>query len=125
MESEQKTIVIVEDEQDAADLFEEMLRVNGFRTVKTHDSDAAMKLILEEKPAAVILDIMMPIISGLEILQYMRKQAILKDTPVIVVSANSLPVDIKAALDAGATLYLTKPVGYKDLKSAIEQVLKV
>jgi DNA-binding response OmpR family regulator len=119
----QKTIIIVEDEQDAADMFAEMIRVIGYRVLKASVSQTAMKMIAREKPAAVILDIMMPDISGLEVLHFIRREPNIEKTPVIVVSAKSMPTDIKNGLDAGASVYLTKPVGYLDLKEAVEKVL--
>jgi DNA-binding response OmpR family regulator len=119
----QKTIIVVEDEQDAAEMFAEMMRVSGYRVLKASGSGIAIKMIDKEKPAAVILDIMMPDVSGLEVLQYMRHNAKLAKIPVVVVSAKSLPTDIKTGLDAGASFYLTKPVGYLDLKDAVEKAL--
>ena len=118
----QKTIIVVEDEQDAADMSAEMKRVNGFRVLKAAGSKLAMSMIDEEKPAAVILDIMMPDISGLEVLRHIHRKPGLAKIPVIVVSAKSLPADIKTGLEAGASIYLTKPVGYLDLKKAVEKV---
>ena len=61
--------------------------------------------------------------SGLEVLRYMRDNPKLVKIPVIVVSAKGLPIDIKVGLEAGASVYMTKPVGYLDLKQAIEKVL--
>jgi DNA-binding response OmpR family regulator len=68
----QKSIIVVEDDQDAAEMFGEMMRLSGFRVLKASGSGAAMTMIDEEQPAAIILDIMMPDISGLEVLRYMR-----------------------------------------------------
>ena len=124
MSDEQKTVIVVEDEPDAAELFAEMMRVSGFRVLKTYSSTPAISLIAQEQPDVVILDIMMPDISGLEVLRFMRREEELMDTPVIVVSAKSMPSDIREGLEAGATLYLTKPVGYLDLKKAVEQVMQ-
>jgi len=124
MTDEQKTVIVVEDEPDAAELFAEMMRVSGFRVLKTFSSTPAISLIADEQPDVVILDIMMPDISGLEVLRFMRREEKLVDIPVIVVSAKSLPSDIRIGLEAGATLYLTKPVGYLDLKKAVEQVMR-
>jgi len=68
--------------------------------------------------------VMMPDVSGLEVLRFMRREPELAEIPVIVVSAKSLPSDIKTGLDAGASLYLTKPVGFLDLKEAVDRVLQ-
>jgi len=119
----QKTVMIIEDEADAAEMFAEMMRVNGFRVLKMYSSTPAIPMITTEKPDVVILDIMMPDISGLEVLRYMRREPDLSNIPVIVVSAKSMPGDIKNGLDAGASLYLTKPVGFLDLKEAVDKVL--
>ncbi len=121
--TEQKTVLIVEDEPDAAELFAEMMRVNGFRVLKTYSSAPAMNMLASERPDVVLLDLMMPDISGLEVLRYMRREPELKDIPVIVVSAKSMPADIRVGMEAGASAYLTKPVGYLDLKNAVESLL--
>jgi CheY-like chemotaxis protein len=122
METKQKTVLIVEDEVEAAELFAEMMRVNGFRVLKTYGSAIAIDTVATEFPDIVILDIMMPDISGLEVLRFIRREPRLKDTPVIVVSAKSMPADIKVGMEAGASLYLTKPVGYQELKQAVEHL---
>jgi DNA-binding response OmpR family regulator len=123
MKSAQKTVMIIEDEADAAELFAEMMRVNGYRVVKMFSSAPAIPMLIQEKPDVVILDIMMPDISGLEVLRYMRREPELSSIPVIIVSAKSMPGDIKTGLEAGASKYLTKPVGFQDLKQAVESVL--
>ena len=124
MTEEQKTVIVVEDEPDAAELFAEMMRVSGFRVLKTYSSTPAISMIAHEQPDVVILDIMMPDISGLEVLRFMRREQQLMHIPVIVVSARSMPSDIQEGLEAGATIYLTKPVGYLDLKKAVEDVMQ-
>ncbi|HTX91484.1 MAG TPA: response regulator [Anaerolineales bacterium] len=122
--SEEKTIVIVEDEQDTAEMFAEMMRVSGYRVCQASGSQAAMRLIDKEQPAAVILDIMMPDISGLEVLHFMQGRPKLARIPVVVVSAKSTQKDIRATLEAGAVDYLAKPVGFQDLRQAVERALK-
>ncbi len=123
MTSTQKTVMIIEDETDAAELFAEMMRVNGFRVIKMFSSAPAIPIIVQEKPDLILLDIMMPDISGLEVLRYMRREPELAHIPVIVVSAKSMPSDIKNGIEAGASMYLTKPVGFQDLKQAVEKVI--
>ncbi len=121
----QKTVLVVEDEADAAELFAEMMRVSGFRVIKTFSSTPAINMVREEKPDLVILDVMMPDVSGLEVLRYMRREPDLQSIPVIVVSAKSMPADVKTGLEAGASIYLTKPVGFNDLKGAVEQAMQM
>ena len=115
--------MIIEDEADAAELFSEMMRVNGFRVIKMFSSAPAIPIIAQEKPDVILLDVMMPDISGLEVLRYIRREPELAGIPVIILSAKSMPGDIKTGIEAGASLYLTKPVGFQDLKQAVEQVL--
>jgi CheY-like chemotaxis protein len=117
-----KTVVIIEDEPDAAEMLGEMMRVNGFRVVKSYSSGPAISMISHEMPDVVILDIMMPDISGLDILRLMQQEPKLAGIPVVVVSAKSMPSDIQIGLDAGASAYLTKPVGFLDLKDTIHKV---
>jgi DNA-binding response OmpR family regulator len=123
MISAQRTVMVIEDEPDAAEMFAEMMRVSGFRVLKMFSSTPAIPIIAQEKPDLIILDVMMPDVSGLEVLRYMRREPELAKIPVIVVSAKSMPSDIKTGLDAGASMYLTKPVGFLDLKQAVETVL--
>lgn len=120
-----KTVMIIEDEPDAAELFAEMIRLNGYRVIKTYTSTPAMTLIAQERPDLILLDIMMPDVSGLEVLRYMRGTAELASIPVVVVSAKATPADIRMGLEAGASVYLTKPVSYLDLKNAVDGLLRV
>jgi DNA-binding response OmpR family regulator len=123
MTSPEKTVLIIEDEADAAELFAEMMRVSGFRVLKTSSSTPALSLIATEKPDIIILDIMMPEVSGLDILRQMRQDSTLAAIPVVVVSAKSMPADIRTGMEAGASTYLTKPVGFLELKEAVERAL--
>jgi CheY-like chemotaxis protein len=123
MTENQKTVLIIEDEEDAAELFAEMMRVSGFQVFKTSSSRPAIELMTANKPDVVILDIMMPEISGMDILRRMRNDPELSRIPVVVVSAKSMPTDIKNGMEAGAFVYLTKPVGFLELKDAVERAV--
>lgn len=125
MNPKQKTVMIIEDEADAAELFSEMMRINGFRVIKMFSSAPAIPIIAQEKPDVILLDVMMPDISGLEVLRYIRREPDLSSIPVIILSAKSMPGDIKTGIEAGASMYLTKPVGFQDLKQAVEKVLNI
>jgi DNA-binding response OmpR family regulator len=123
-ENHRKTVMIIEDEPDAAEMFAEMMRVSGFDVIKMYSSIPDIPVLQQQNPDLVILDIMMPDVSGLEVLRFMRREPALQNTPVIVVSAKSMPSDIKTGLEAGASLYLTKPIGFLELKQAVEQALQ-
>jgi len=118
-----RTVVVIEDEPDAAELFAEMMRVSGFQTVTSYSSAPAIDLIASHKPDVVIMDVMMPDISGLDLLKSMRGKPELAGIPVILVSALAFPADIKTGLDAGASAYLTKPVDFIDLARTVEKVI--
>lgn len=119
----QKTVIIVDDEPDTAEMIAEMIRLSGYQAIKSFGGTPAISMIIRQDPDAVILDIMMPDLSGLEVLRIMRKDPRMIHIPVIVVSAKSRPEDIQEGMDAGAVAYLTKPVTYKDLKSAVQKVV--
>jgi CheY-like chemotaxis protein len=123
MTDEQKTILVVEDEEETAELLSEMLKVSGFQVVSTAQSQKAIEMIKEKPPNGIVLDIMLPDVSGLVVLQFVRQNPDSSQIPVIVVSAKALPSDIKTGMEAGATAYLTKPVSYFDLKRAIDRAL--
>lgn len=125
MSNPQKTVMIIEDEPDAAELFAEMMRLNGYRVLKTYSGTPALTVISQEKPNVIILDIMMPEVSGLEVLRHIRQTPELAAIPVVIVSAKATASDISAGLEAGASIYLTKPVSYMDLKNAVDGLVHI
>ncbi len=125
MGSDRRKIVIIEDEPDTAEMYAEMMRISGYEVVKFFGGSSAVAQIAELKPSAVVLDLMMPDISGLEVLQYMKAEPSLSDIPVIIVSGKTLPTDIDEGLKAGASVYLTKPVSFSDFKKAIDDAVTI
>jgi len=124
MTSAPKKIIIVEDQPDVADLLEEMLSLDEYQMKKIHSSTGALGVIRAEKPDVVLLDIMMPDVSGLEVLRFMRREPNLQKTPVVIVSAKTLPADIRKGFEEGATAYLTKPVDVDTLRKTVAQVIR-
>jgi len=113
-------IVIIEDEPDTAEMYAEMMRISGYEVVKYYGGLSAVAHLGDQDPDAVILDLMMPDLSGLEVLNYIKEKPDLSDLPVIIVSAKTMPEDVEKGLKAGAVAYLTKPVSFADLKVAID-----
>ena len=124
MTSDAKKVIIVEDEPAVADLLEEMLSVDGYQVLKIHSSTSALAEIRAGKPDVVLLDIMMPDVSGLEVVRFMRREPDMQRVPVVIVSAKTLPEDIRTGLEAGATAYLTKPVDMGGLRRTVAQVIR-
>lgn len=117
-------ILVIEDEPATAELFAEILRLGGYRVRKAHGSAAAITLINTNRPLAVLLDIMMPDVSGLEVLRYIRRDPALENVPVIVVSGKSAPEEIQSSLDAGAFVHLVKPIGAQELKNTFDRAIR-
>jgi DNA-binding response OmpR family regulator len=123
MQSGLRNIIIIEDEPDTAEMYAEMMRICGYQVKIFFGGKSALADIAEQRPAAVVLDIMMPDYSGLDVLNYLKSDRSLSEIPVIIVSAKTLPDEIQEGLSAGANAYLTKPVAFTDLKNAIDAVV--
>ena len=115
-----KTILICEDDQNLRQLVRVILG-EGYRFVEADTGHEALELALEIRPDLVILDLMLPGASGLEVLRSLRKDLPGGDTPVIVMSAWG-HAD-QAALEAGADRFLPKPFEPDDLTAMVEEVL--
>ena len=125
MDTDLRKIVIIEDEPDTAEMYAEMMRICGYQVDIFFGGKTAVNKIAEQKPAAVVLDIMMPDFSGLDVLNVMKADRNLSEIPVVIVSAKTLPAEIQQGINAGADEYLTKPVAFTDLKQAIENVVSI
>lgn len=117
-------VIIVEDEPDTADMFAEILRIQGYRVKKAYGGTAGIDLITRETPDAVVLDLMMPDVSGLEVFRFMRRDPGLENVPVVVVSGRPMPEEMLDAQWKHTTLYLMKPIGVSELTDAIKHVLE-
>lgn len=115
-----KCAVIVDDEIDAVEMFAEMMRLAGYQAHPSCSARAAIEMITEKKPQVVLLDLMMPDLSGIDVLKYIRRDPRIKDTPVVMISACTIPDEIQLAIDEGANAFLPKPVSYSDLKNTVE-----
>jgi two-component system, OmpR family, alkaline phosphatase synthesis response regulator PhoP len=118
------TILIVDDERDILDLIEYNLKKEGFVVVTAEDGEEGIERARQIKPDLVLLDIMMPKMDGLEVIDMMRQDANLKDIPVIFLTARSDEKTEVKGLDRGADDFLTKPISTTKLVSRIKAVLR-
>lgn len=108
--TEEPLAVIVEDVPELRALYSSALRQAGFRVTVFDDGDRVVEAALRLRPAVICLDIVMPSVCGLDVLDQLRSTPATADIPVIVASARTSPQDRANAELAGATQYLTKPV---------------
>jgi len=118
-----KTVLIVDDEMSNTQLFGMMLELEGYRPVAAVDARTALEALRGERPDVMIVDVMLPGISGLELCQLVRAELGMADLPIVVVSAKSQLADVQAGLKAGANFYLTKPVTKIELLSTVRQAM--
>ena len=124
MSAKEKTILIVDDELEISELFSEMLTLSGFRVQSSHHYNQAIDSINSSPPDGIVLDVMMPEKSGLEVLHFVRTHPDYRDIPVIIVSSKGFPEDVEAYENAGANQYLRKPVSFPDFTQAVQQALQ-
>lgn len=120
----EKLILIVEDERDLADLLEYNLRGNGYRTVMAHTGPDAMAKARALGPDLILLDLMIPEISGTEVARQVRADKAISHTPIIMLTAKADEVDQIVGLTVGADDYVTKPFSMKVLLARVEAVFR-
>ena len=118
---ERPLIMTVDDDRELLKLLERLLELEGYRVTGISDSSEAVTLINERKPDLVILDIMMPGLSGYQVVEMVRQYS---DVPIIMLTARCEVTSLKQALAAGADDYLTKPFRTSELVSRIGAKLR-
>jgi two-component system alkaline phosphatase synthesis response regulator PhoP len=117
-------IVLIEDEADIVDLLKLQSDIEGYKMVAESDGLNGYQTIEKERPDIVVLDLMLPGLSGLEVCRKMKSHPDLKTIPVIMISAKSEEVDVVVGLELGADDYVTKPFSPKILFSRVKAVLR-
>ena len=116
-----ETILVVEDESSIADFLTMSLSREGYRVLWARDGHEAVRTFQAEAPDAVLLDLFLPGLDGLEVLRRIRR---LNSTPVLVVSVKDDEVDKVSALELGADDYITKPFSARELIARIRANLR-
>ena len=118
------TILIVEDEAPLLTLLRYNLEKQGFRVEEATDGQEALLRVAENKPDLVLLDWMLPTLSGIEVCRQIRRRPATRDLPVIMVTARTEDQDAVRALDIGADDYITKPFAVEALLARIRALLR-
>ncbi|MDX1638407.1 MAG: response regulator transcription factor [Balneolaceae bacterium] len=122
--ADKQTILVVDDEQDLLDLIEYNLKKEGFDVLKAEDGEEGIEVAREHRPNLVLLDIMMPKMDGLEVVEVMREDEDLKRIPIIFLTARGDEKTEVEGLDKGGDDYITKPISTTKLISRIKAVLR-
>lgn len=119
-----RTILIVDDEVDLLELLQYNLDKEGFRTVTATGGVEGLELARDEDPDLIILDIMMPKMDGIQVCRSIRRDANLRETPVIMLTARTEDEDYIQGLEVGADIYLGKPVSVPVLVSQVKALFR-
>lgn len=117
-------ILLIEDEEDIADLIKLQAELAGYKIVIEYDGLNGLRAVEREKPDVIILDIMLPGLSGLDVCRKLKSNPNTRNIPVIIVSAKSEEIDVVLGLELGADDYVSKPFSTKVLFSRIRAVLR-
>ena len=115
-------ILIVDDEPEMVRGLEDNLRFEGYQTIAAADGRRGLALALSEAPDLILLDVMMPGMSGWDLCRELRGRGL--DTPVIMLTARDQKIDKLKGLELGADDYITKPFDFEELQARIRAVLR-
>jgi two-component system phosphate regulon response regulator PhoB len=117
-------VLVVEDEADIVTLLKYNLEKEGFRVVTAGDGEEALLLAGEQTPHIVLLDWMLPLMSGLEVCRQLRRNPKTRDIPIIMLTARGEEGDRVRGLNSGADDYMTKPFSPTELVARMRAVLR-
>jgi two-component system phosphate regulon response regulator PhoB len=120
----QKRILLAEDEPDVRNLVVLNLKSAGFTVQATDDGAVALKQVRDSLPSLVILDLMLPGMSGLDVCKVLKKDAVTSAIPIIMLTAKAEEVDRIVGLELGADDYITKPFSPRELVLRVKSVLR-
>ena len=118
-----RLVLVVDDEADIRLLVAARLERAGFEVMTAADGDDAQALLRERRPDLVLLDVRMPRVGGLEVLEAIRADDATRDLPVILLTASVEEQSVARGLRAGATDYVAKPFSPRELVARVEAVL--
>ncbi len=116
-----KKILVVDDEQKIVDIVRAYLEREGFRVVTAYDGESALKVFRQEKPDLIVLDLMLPKLSGHDVCRAIRKES---EVPIIMLTARDELTDKVVGLELGADDYLTKPFEGRELVARVKAILR-
>ena len=118
------TLLIADDEPNILLSLDYLMQREGFRVVLARDGQEALDLIVRERPALALLDVMMPLRSGLEVCQHVRQDPTLVGVQILLHTAKGRETDVSKGLAMGANAYMTKPFSTRELVARVRSMLE-
>ena len=116
-------ILIADDEPNILIALEFLMKREGYEVVLARDGQEAMDAIVRERPALVLLDVMMPIKTGFDVCCEVRAHEAVRDTLIVMLTAKGRDTDVAKGLALGANAYMTKPFSTKELVQKVRELL--
>ena len=123
MTRDARKILIAEDEPNIVISLEFLLKGAGYEVAVARDGEEALRLIWALRPDLVVLDIMLPSVSGFEVCRRIREGHESKDTKVLMLTARGLESEVEKGMAAGANAYMTKPFATRELVQTVADLL--
>jgi two-component system phosphate regulon response regulator PhoB len=117
------TVLVVEDDPTILQLLEVNFEMEGFIVLRAEDGEQGLAMARESRPDVIVSDVMMPKMSGLELVRALKASSDTQSIPVILLSAKAQGADVRQGLEAGADDYVTKPFEPLDLIDRVSAVL--
>jgi two-component system phosphate regulon response regulator PhoB len=124
MPADQPTVLVVEDEAAQREVLSYNLEAEGFRVARAENGEEALVLVDEENPDIIVLDWMLPNVSGIEVCRQIKSRPETRNVPVIMLSARSEEVDKVRGLETGADDYVVKPYSVIELMARVRAQLR-
>jgi len=116
-------ILVVEDEPEIRILVKTILEKAGYSVVEAEDGEAALRLVNEEEPDLVLLDVMIPGIEGWEVCRRIRENEATRRLPIIMVTVRTTDEAIQRSVECGANAHINKPFDQRELLDTIKKLL--
>jgi DNA-binding response OmpR family regulator len=117
------TVLVADDDRDIRELVSVKLRQSGYHVVSVSDGTAALAAVREHRPALAVLDVMMPGLSGLDVVRHVRDEGSAADMAIILLTAKSQEFDIETGFALGADDYIVKPFSPREFVHRVNAVL--
>jgi len=119
----EKTILYVEDNELNRRIVRDLLRRTSYRLIEAPDGETGMAIARQERPDLILMDVQLPVVSGIEATRTLRGEPATAETPIIAITSFALAGDEQKAREAGATAYMAKPYSPRDLLELIRRLL--